>query len=85
MFALFHGSFEWIMAGAIVTLGLIVFGIKIMRGHIVSVVIGAIVWMFVYSLHSGSTVGVMTATFAALLFDLIGLPVIKLFSRRSEE
>lgn len=82
MVTLFHGGFEWIMSGIVVFAGLIIFGIHIMRGQILSVVIGGMVWFFVYSLHRGSTTGIMTATLAALLFDLFGLPLLKLFSRR---
>ncbi len=76
---LLHGSFEWVIAGAVVVLGLVVFGIKLVRGHILACIIGAAVWFFVFSLHRGSTTGIMTATFAALLFDLVGLWIIKLF------
>lgn len=79
---IFHGGFEWILAGIVVFLGLIVFGIKILRGNITGVLIGAAVWYFVYTIHHGSTAGIMTATFAALLFDLFGLPILKLFSKR---
>ncbi len=82
MVTLFHGGFEWIMAGMVVFAGLMIFGFHIIKGHILSVIIGAVVWFFVYSLHKGSTTGIMTATLAALLFDLFGLPLLKLFSRR---
>jgi hypothetical protein len=85
MLTLLHGSFEWVIAGAIVVLGLIVFGIKLVRGHLFSVIIGACVWFFVFSLHRGSTTGIMTATFAALLFDLFGLTIIRLFMRRNSD
>ena len=77
-----HGDFAWILGGMVVFIGLMVFIIKIARGHIVSTVLSLIVWIFVYKLHGGSNVGIMTATFAALLFDIIGLPLIKLFMRR---
>lgn len=82
MFTILHSSMEWIMAGAVVFTGLMVFGIHIIRGHILSVILGAVVWFFVYSLHKGSTAGIMTATLAALLFDLFGLPILKLFMRK---
>jgi hypothetical protein len=77
-----HGDFAWILGGFVVFFGLMVFLIKIARGHIVSTVLSLIVWLFVYKLHGGSNTGIMTATLAALLFDLIGLPIIKLFMRR---
>lgn len=82
MFTILHSSMEWVMAGVVVFTGLMVFGIHIIRGHILSVILGAVVWFFVYSLHKGSTAGIMTATLAALLFDLFGLPILKLFSRK---
>ena len=81
MFTLFHGDFAWLLAGFVVFFGLIVFLIKLSRGHIGSTLASLAVWVFVYSLHSGSNTGIMTATVAALLFDLIGLPLIKLFRR----
>ncbi len=77
-----HGDFAWIMSGLVVFTGLMVLFIKVARGKIVSVVLSSIVWYFVYKLHGGSTTGIMTATFAALLFDLIGLSILKLFMKR---
>ena len=77
-----HGDFAWILGGLVVFIGLMVFIIKLARGHILSTLLSALVWFFVYSLHKGSNVGIMTATLAALLFDTIGLPIIKLFVRR---
>jgi hypothetical protein len=80
--ALFHGDFAWLLGGLVVFIGLMVFMIKIARGHIGSVLISAAVWYFVYSIHAGSNSGIMTATVAALLFDLVGLPMLKLFMKR---
>lgn len=80
MYGLLHGSMDWIMAGAVVCLGLIVFLSKIPRGEFISLIIGACIWIFVYKIHGGiSTTSIMTATFAALLFDLVGLPILKMF------
>jgi hypothetical protein len=79
--ALFHGDFAWIIGGFVAFLGIMVFLIKIARGHIFSFIVGALVWWFVYSLHSGSNSGIMTATLAALLFDLVGIPILKLAFR----
>jgi hypothetical protein len=81
MITLLHGSFEWVMAGAVVFIGLMAFIIKLRRGHYMSSVISAAIWFFVFSLHKGSTAGIMTATFAALLFDVFGMPLLKFFSR----
>lgn len=83
MITLLHGSMEWVMAGLVVFTGLMVFMIHVVRGHILSVILGALVWAFVYSLHKGSTAGIMTATLAALLFDMFGLPILKLFMRKN--
>lgn len=77
-----HGSVDWIVAGFVVFAGLMIFMIKVARGHIGSVAISAAVWFFVYSIHKGTNTGIMTATLAALLFDMIGIPIIKLFMRR---
>jgi hypothetical protein len=77
-----HGDFAWVLGGLVVFTGLMVLFIKIARGRILSTVLSCIVWYFVYKLHGGSNTGIMTATLAALLFDLIGLPILKLFARR---
>ena len=82
MLTLIHGSFEWLIAGGIVFIGLRVFMIKIARGHIMGTIASACVWYFVYMMHRGSTQGIMSATFAALLFDMFGLPLLKLFAKR---
>lgn len=83
MFAfLGHGDFMWIIGGVVVFIGLMAFLVKLARGHIFSTIVSLIVWIFVYKLHGGSTAGIMTATMAALLFDLIGLPLLKAFSKR---
>lgn len=83
MFTLFHGSFEWLMAGGVAFIGVMVLLIKLMRGHILAAVASVLFWMFVFSMHSGAGVhGVMTATFAALLFDTIGIPLLKFFAKR---
>lgn len=77
MFTLFHGSMDWILAGVIAFIGIMVFIIKLLKGHVFAVVCSAIVWYFVFRIHSGSTAGIMTATFAALLFDSLGWPILK--------
>ena len=77
-----HGSFDWMVGGFVVFAGLMIFLIKVARGHIFSVACSLIVWMFVYKIHNGTNTGIMTATLAALLFDLVGLPLLKLVGRR---
>lgn len=77
-----HGDFAWILGGLVVFVGLMIFLIKLARGHILSTMLSALVWFFVYSLHRGSNTGIMTATLAALLFDLIGYPLLRLFMKR---
>lgn len=81
MFGLLHSNADWIFAGLIVCIGIVVMLIKIVRGQIISAILGMAVWIFVFSLHKGSTQGIMTATFAALLFDVIGLPIVGMFIR----
>ena len=78
MFALGHASFEWVFSGLIVFIGLMVFLVKLNRGHIIDCVIGLCVWAFVYKIHGMSTTGIMSATFAALLFDLVGMRLLRL-------
>lgn len=82
MFGLLHSNMDWLFAGTIVVIGLIVMIIKIMRGHIFTAAAGLTVWVFVFWLHKGSTTGIMTATFAALLFDTVGIFIISLFTGR---
>ncbi len=78
MFAIAHGSFEWLFSGLIVFIGLMVFLVKLNRGHIFDCMVGVAVWFFVYSIHGMSTTGIMSATFAALLFDLVGMRLLRL-------
>lgn len=78
---IFHSDFMWILGGVIVFVGLMVFLAKIARGHIGSVIVSAIVWYFVYKIHGGTGQGIMTATLAALLFDMVGLPLLRLVRR----
>ena len=72
-----HAGFEWVISGLIVFTGLMVFLAKLSRGYILDCILGIAVWVFVYRIHSGSTTGIMTATFAALLFDLVGLRILR--------
>lgn len=76
-----HGNVEWIAGGLIAFIGIMVFIFHIVRGHVLHVVLSAMVWFFVFSMHKGSTAGIMTATLAALLFDVFGIPLIKLFMK----
>lgn len=79
--ALFHGDFAWLLGGMVVFLGLMIFLAKVVRGHIGSVVLSVIVWIFVYKIHGGTGSGIMTATVAALLFDLLGIPLLRLLKK----
>lgn len=80
--ALFHGDFAWIIGGFVVFFGLMIFLIKIARGHVLSTFLSIAVWIFVYKIHSGSNAGIMTATLAALLFDMVGWPILRMFMKR---
>ena len=77
-----HGDFAWVLGGVVVFVGLMVFAIRLASGKLLGTALSLIVWFFVYSLHRGSNVGIMTATLAALLFDLIGLPILKMYLKR---
>jgi hypothetical protein len=80
--ALFHGDFAWLLGGIVVFVGLMVFMIKVARGHIGSAILSIIVWVFVYTIHGGTGSGIMTATVAALLFDVLGIPLLKLAMKK---
>lgn len=74
MITLLHGSMDWIMSGFVVFVGLMVFLNHFKKGQFINVIASAAVWVFVYKIHGGiSTASIMTATFAALLFDTVGL------------
>ena len=78
MYALLHSSLDWIFAGAVVWLGIMVFLWRIGRKQYAHVFASACVWLFVYKIHGGiSTASIMTATFAALLFDMSGMWILK--------
>ena len=76
-----HGDFAWVLGGVVVFAGLMIFLAKIVRGKFLDVIIGGVVWFFVYAIHGGTGAGIMTATLAALLFDLMGMPLLKLMRR----
>jgi hypothetical protein len=76
-----HGNVEWMMAGVVVFVGIMVFVFHIARGHIMHVMTSACVWVFVFTIHGGTITGSMTATLAALLWDVFGLPLFRLFRR----
>lgn len=80
--ALGHMDMGWIMGGIVVFAGLMIFMIKLVRGHILSSALSVAVWIFVYKIHSGTNTGIMTATLAALLFDMLGLPLLRALRRR---
>ena len=78
MFGLAHASIEFLLAGGIVFLGLMILIIRAVLGQGLHVFASICVWIFVYSIHGGkANVGIMTATFAAVLFDLFGFSIIK--------
>lgn len=76
-----HGDFAWVLGGFVVFIGLILFLAKIVRGKILDVIMGATVWIFVYTIHGGTGAGIMTATLSALLFDIFGMPTLRLLRR----
>ena len=78
-----HGNVEWIVAGFVVFVGLMAFIYKLARFQIWDAMKSGTVWFFVYTLHSGSTAGIMTATLAALLFDVFGNPLMRLMRKGS--
>lgn len=84
-----HSSFGWMLAGIVVVIGIVATSMHFITGKTKNLVISILVWIFVFKLHGGkSTEGIMTATFATVLFDLIGLPFIYmmywLYNRRAK-
>ena len=78
---LFHGSFSWLLAGIIVAVGAFIFVVKAKFGRPEDTMMSIGFWIFIFWLHKGdATAGVMTATVAALLADLIFIPLLRLIS-----
>ena len=71
MLTLFHGSFEPIIYGVVIFLGLYSMWYKLTRGKFLAFVIEVSVFILVFKLHSGTMVGGFAATIAALLSGLI--------------
>ena len=71
MLTLLHGSFEPIIYGVVIFLGLYSMWYKISHGKVLAFVIEVSVFILVFKLHSGTMVGGFAATIAALLSGLI--------------
>ena len=71
MLTLFHGSFEPIIYGVVIFLGLYSMWYKISRGKFLAFVAEVFVFILVFKLHGGTMAGGFAATIAALLSGLI--------------
>ena len=71
MLTLFHGSFEPIIYGIIIFLGLYSMWWKFTRGKILAGLVEVFVFWLVFKLHGGSVTGGFAATVASLLAGLI--------------
>ena len=71
MLTLFHGSFEPIIYGVVIFLGLYSMWYKISHGKVLAFAIEVSVFILVFKLHSGTMAGGFAATIAALLSGLI--------------
>ena len=71
MLTLLHGSFEPIIYGVVIFLGLYSMWYKISRGKFLAFVIEVFVFILVFKLHGGTMAGGFAATIAALLSGLI--------------
>ena len=71
MLTLLHGSFEPIIYGVVIFLGLYSMWYKISHGKVLAFVIEVSVFILVFRLHGGTMVGGFAATIAALLSGLI--------------
>lgn len=69
--ALFHGSFEPLIYGVIIFLGLGLMWFKLVKGYWLSLTIDIGVFWLVFTLHGGTLTGGMSAAVAALLAGLI--------------
>ena len=70
MLTLLHGSFEPIIYGVVIFLGLYSMWYKISRGKFLAFVIEVFVFILVFKLHGGTMVGGFSAMVAALLAGL---------------
>ena len=69
--ALIHGSFEPLVYGLVITLGILSIVWKLTHGRFVAGFVEIIVFIIVFKLHGGSVTGGFAATIAALLCGLI--------------
>jgi len=71
MYGLIHGSFEPILYGLIVFVGLSVMWWKLTTGRWLSLGIDVFVFWLVFTMHGGSMTGGMAAAVAALLAGIV--------------
>ena len=71
MLTLLHGSFEPIIYGVVIFLGLYSMWYKLTRGKLLAFVAEVFVFILVFKLHGGTMAGGFAATIAALLSGLI--------------
>lgn len=76
---LIHASFEPLIYGVVIFLGILLIWWKFASGRILSAAIDIAVFWLVFSLHGGTLAGGMAAAVAALLAGLI----FPLFLRRT--
>lgn len=79
MFTLLHGSFEPLIYGLVIFLGIALIWWKLTSGRVLSAIIDILVFTLVFRLHGGTLSGGMAAAVAALLAGLI----FPLFMRRT--
>lgn len=79
MYTLLHGSFEPLIYGVVIFVGIALIWWKLTTGRVLSGLIDIAVFWLVFSLHGGTLAGGMAAAVAALLAGLI----FPLFLRRT--
>lgn len=79
MYTLLHGSFEPLIYGVVIFMGIALIWWKLTTGRVLSGLIDIAVFWLVFSLHGGTLAGGMAAAVAALLAGLI----FPLFLRRT--
>lgn len=67
MFTILHGSFEPLIYGLVIFIGLALMWWKFTTGKWLSLFIDIFVFWLVFTMHGGSVTGGMAAAFAALL------------------
>lgn len=77
-----HSGMEWMIAGVVGFAGLMLLLYRFSKGQYGNLILSCALWWIILQIHgNGTAVGAMTATVIMLLFDLVGMPLYRLFRR----